>query len=128
MKKTLTAVVAAATFATAAIATPTPADARRGWWGPALGGLFAGAIIASAFARPSYGGYYGGYGSYYGGYGYPAYGGYYGYSAPAYYAPAYYAPAYYAPVYRPVVYGGFYRPRAYYGYGYRSGGYRYRGW
>lgn len=118
MRKTLTAVVAAATLATAVIAMPTPADARRGWWGPALiGGLFAGALIGSAFARP----YYGGYGGYYGGYGYPAYGGYYGY-----YRPAYYAPAYYAPVYRPVYYGGYYGPRAYYGY--RGGPYRYRRW
>ena len=63
-------------FAVGAIATPTTADARWGWWGPALlGGFAAGAIIGSAFARPYYYGY---------GYGYPAYG-YGGYYAPAYY-------------------------------------------
>ena len=81
MRKTLTAVVAAATIAVATIAAPTTADARRGWWAPAIiGGLAAGAIIGSAYARPYYGGYYGGYG-YHGGYR-PAYS-YDGY-APAY--------------------------------------------
>jgi hypothetical protein len=78
MRTTLTAVAAAATIAIAAIATPTTADARRGWWAPAIiGGLAAGAIIGSAYAQP----YYGGYGYYqpapvYGGYA-PAYSGYY---------------------------------------------------
>ena len=79
MRKTLTALAATATIAVASIATPTTADARWGWWGPALGGLAVGAIIGSALARPAYG--------YYGSYGYPAYS-YYGY-APAYYGYAY---------------------------------------
>ena len=55
MKKTLTALVAAAAITVAAVATPTSAEARRGWWGPGIvGGLFAGALIAGAFARPYY--------------------------------------------------------------------------
>jgi hypothetical protein len=86
MRTTLTAVAAAATIAVATIAAPTTADARRGWWAPAIiGGLAAGAIIGSAYARP----YYGGYGYYqpapvYNGYA-PAY---YGYSAPGPYTAA----------------------------------------
>src|SRR5262245_49913096 len=48
MRKTLTALAATATIAVASIATPTTADARWGWWGPALGGLAVGAIIGSA--------------------------------------------------------------------------------
>jgi len=75
MRTTLTAVAAAATIAVATIAAPTAADARRGWWAPAIiGGLAAGAIIGSAYARP----YYGGYGYYQPA---PVYDGY----APAYY-------------------------------------------
>ncbi len=56
MRKTLTALAAAATIAIAAVATPTSADARwRGWRGPAFfGGLAAGAFIAGALARPYY--------------------------------------------------------------------------
>ena len=58
MRTTLTAVAAAATIAVATIAAQTTADARRGWWAPAIiGGLAAGAIIGSAYARPYYGGY-----------------------------------------------------------------------
>jgi hypothetical protein len=75
MRKTLTALTAAATLAIAAVATTTTADARFGGWrGPGIiGGLAAGAIIGGALAAPYY---YGGYGpGYYGGYG-P---GYYGY-------------------------------------------------
>jgi hypothetical protein len=76
---------------------PTTADARwRGWWGPALGGLAAGALIGSAFARPYYG------------YGYPAY---YGYGYPAPYSYGY--PAYYSYSYPPY-YG--YGDRNYFGY------------
>src|SRR5262249_41751722 len=103
MRKTLTALAAAATLATATVTVPSTAEARWGWRGGAfIGGLAAGAIIASAFARPYYyGGYYGGYGGYYGGYG-----GYYG-GYPAYYG-GYYAPA---PVYYSY-YGGY---PAYYG-------------
>jgi hypothetical protein len=105
MRKTLIAVAAAATVAVATVATPSTAEARRGWWGPAIGAFAVGAIVGSAFARPYYGGYYGGY--------YPSYSSYpaYGYSYPSYgysYAPAYYGYAY--------------APRPYYScwrYGYR---------
>jgi hypothetical protein len=68
MRTTLTAVAAAATIAVAAIATPTTADARNGWWAPAIiGGLAAGAIIGSGYYQPgpayydyapAYSGYY----------------------------------------------------------------------
>ena len=101
MRKTLTALAAAGTIAIAAVATPTTADARWGWWGPALGGLAVGAIIGSALPRPAYG--------YYGYYGYPAYS-YYGY-----------APAYSGYAYSP---GYSYAPRPYYSCG--RYGYRYR--
>ena len=73
MRKSLTALAAATTLAVVAVATPTTADARCGWWGPA--------IIGSALARPYYA--------------YPfryGYGPYYGY-VPAYYG--YYGPGYY---------------------------------
>jgi len=73
MKKTLTALAAAATIGIGALATPTAANAqwRHGWhggWGApvaagVLGGLAAGAIIGSATApyyAPAYGAY--GYG------------------------------------------------------------------
>jgi len=105
MRKTVTAVAAAGTLMAAMITAPTTADARRGWWGPALGGFAVGAVVGSAYARPYYGyGYYGGY--------YP-YGAYYA-PAPVYYS--YYAPAYYG-------YYGYpgYRcwRRGYYGYRYR---------
>lgn len=113
MRKSLTALAAAATVAGAAIATPTTADARWGWWGPALGGFAIGAIIGGALARPYYG--YG-YGSYGYGYGYPAY----GYYAPTYYG---YAPAYYG--YAPA-YSGYYAPRPYYRCWRWRHGYRYR--
>jgi hypothetical protein len=96
MRKSLTALAAATTLAVAAVATPTTADARWGWWGPAFGGFAAGAIIGSALARPYYAyPYYGygyGYGPYYG-YGYPAYyyapRPYYGYYGRRYYARRY---------------------------------------
>jgi hypothetical protein len=71
MKKMLTALVAAATIAGAAVATSAPAEARwgggwhGGWrgggWGWGLGGFAAGAIVGSALAAPYY---YGGYGPY----------------------------------------------------------------
>ncbi|SRR5216684_5396031 len=116
MRKTLTALATAATFAAASIAAPTTADARWRGGGFFLGGLAAGAIIGSAFARPYYGGYYGGYGGY-GGYGYGGYGGYGGYyPAPAYYG--YYAPA--------PVYYNYYAPSPYYGCWRWRYGYRYR--
>ena len=52
MNKTLTALATAATLTVAAVATPTTAEARRGWWGPAIVGGFAAAALAGAFARP----------------------------------------------------------------------------
>ncbi len=71
MKKTLTVLVAAATIAIAAVASPPQAEARGGRIAAGvLGGLAAGAIIGSA------------------GYGYGP--GYYGYG-PAYYGPGPYA-------------------------------------
>ena len=100
MRKAVTALAVAGTIAAATVANLSTADARRGWWGPAvIGGIAAGAIIGSAFARPNYG-----YG--------------YGYHAPApvyydYYTPA---PAYY----------GYYAPGPYYGCWRWRYGYRYR--
>jgi hypothetical protein len=94
MKKTLTALVAAATLA-GAIAMPTDASAqwRRWGWGPgpALGAFAAGAIVAGALAsRPYYGGYYG------------YYDGYYAPGPTYYYAPGPVQYEYYAnPYYRP---------------------------
>ena len=97
MKKTLTAVVAAAGVAAATAVSPTPADAHCygcGVGAGLLGGFVAGAIVGSALARP-----------------YPY----------AYYAPA---PVYYD--YPAPVYYGYYGPRPYYGcWGWRHG-YRYR--
>ena len=109
MRKTLTAVAAAATISVATVAAPTTADARWGWWGPALGVFAVGAIVGGALARPYYyGGYYPAY-SYY-----PA--GYYGYYAPAY-SYSYAAPAYYGYAYAPRPYYNCLRWR--YGYRYR---------
>src|SRR5262249_56218688 len=110
MRKTLTAIAAAATIGIAAVATPTTADARWGWWGPALGGLAVGAIVGSALASPYY------YGGYYGGY-YPAYSYYpsYGYGYPAY-SYGGYAPAYYGYAYSPRPYYSCWRWRAGYLY------------
>jgi hypothetical protein len=69
MKRKLTALVAAATLAGAAVASSAPAQARWGWgWG--LGGFAAGAVIGSALASSYYSPY-----------------GYYGYYAPYPYAP-----------------------------------------
>jgi hypothetical protein len=110
MRKTLTAVAAAATIGVATVAAPTTADARWGWWGPALGAFAVGAIVGGALARPYY--YGGSYGGYYPAYSYyPA--GYYGYYAPAYSYSFYTGPAYYS-------------PRPYYGCSRWRNGYRYR--
>jgi hypothetical protein len=71
MRKTLIAVVAAATVAATAFATSNKAEAWWGWWWPGavVGGVVAGAIVGSAVApRPYYP--YGYYGPYYGPYPY----------------------------------------------------------
>jgi hypothetical protein len=60
MRKSLTAIAAAATLGLAAVAAPQPAQARHGWIaGGIIGGLAAGAIIGSAVANGPYYGYYG---------------------------------------------------------------------
>jgi hypothetical protein len=77
MRKSLTALVTAATIAVAAVAAPSAAEARWGWGGPGffLGGLAAGALVGAALAPNYYYGYpgYYGYPAYYGGYGYSPY-------------------------------------------------------
>lgn len=109
MRKAATAVALAATIAAATIANPGTADARRGWWGPAIvGGFAAGAIVGSALAAP-----------------YPYYGYDYGFRAPSpvyydYYTPG---PAYYS-YYAPRPY--YYAPRPNYGCWRGRYGYRYR--
>jgi hypothetical protein len=71
MTRTLTALAAAALVAGTAIATPTPADARGGWFpGAIIGGLAAGIVVGALAPRYYYGGgpyYYGGGPYYYGG-------------------------------------------------------------
>src|ERR1700704_2514427 len=68
MRKTITAIVATASIAAAALVTPKPAEARCiGCW---VGAGIAAAVIGGAIASQAYG------------YGYPAYG--YGYGYPAY--------------------------------------------
>lgn len=88
MRKILTALVAAATIAAAAVPMSNTAEAAWGGWhggwhgggwgpGPFFGGLAAGAIIGGALAAPNYYpypyGYYGG--GYYAPPPYPYYGG-----------------------------------------------------
>jgi hypothetical protein len=71
MRKTLIALVAAATVVATAFATSNKAEAWWGWWwfGAVVGGVVAGTIIGSAIApRPYYP--YGYYGPYYGPYPY----------------------------------------------------------
>ena len=112
MRKAATVLATAAALVLIGITSPSPADARGGFWrggfGPGLaGGLIAGAIIgglaSSAYAGPGYG-YYPGY-AYYGGYGpwhspgcpQPGYGAYYNccrYAVPGYGAPVYYGDPY----------------------------------
>ncbi len=68
MSKTITAIVATASIAAAALAIPKPAEARcLGCW---IGAGIAAGVIGGALASQAYG------------YGYPAYG--YGYGYPAY--------------------------------------------
>src|SRR5262249_46009337 len=52
MKKTLTALAAAGTLAVATVATPTTADARWGWWGPAIGAFAAGGPHRGGAGKP----------------------------------------------------------------------------
>jgi hypothetical protein len=107
MRKTITAIVATASIATAALVTPKPAEARcLGCW---AGAGIAAAIIGGAIASQSYG-----YPAYGYGYGYPAG---YGYGYPAGYGDGYptnYGYGYpgYGYAYAPVYYG--YAPRVYY--------------
>src|SRR5258706_11601234 len=104
MRKIVTAIVATASIAGAALATPRPAEARcLGCW---VGAGIAAGVIGGAIASSAYGYGYPAYGY---GYGYPTYG-YSGYASgyPAYgYSPYAYAPAYGS-------YGGHYAPRRYY--------------
>ena len=73
MRKVLTALVAAAIFAGAAVATSGTAEARwRGGWRWDVGGFAAGATVGSALAAPYYYPYAYGYYSPHG-YGYYAY-------------------------------------------------------
>src|SRR4029453_631096 len=80
MKRSLTALVLAGSLATATIAMPTDAEARRlrGW---GVGAFAIGALVGAALARPYYARSYYSYPGYYG-YAYPAYS--YGYAYPAY--------------------------------------------
>jgi hypothetical protein len=98
MRKIVTAIVATASIAGAALATPRPAEARcLGCW---VGAGIAAGVIGGAIASSAYG------------YGYPAYG--YASGYPAYgYSPYAYAPAYGS-------YGGYYAPRRYYARRYYS--------
>src|SRR5260370_14138114 len=104
MRKIVTAIVATASIAGAALATPRPAEARcLGCW---VGAGIAAGVIGGTIASSAYGYGYPAYGY---GYGYPTYG-YSGYASgyPAYgYSPYAYAPAYGS-------YGGYYAPRPYY--------------
>jgi hypothetical protein len=71
MKRTVTALAAAATLAGAAVASSSPAQAwHGGWgWGWGLGGFALGAAVGSALAAPYYNPY--GYYGYYAPYPYP---------------------------------------------------------
>jgi hypothetical protein len=128
MKKTVLALVTAATIGVSALVAPSPAQAwRGGGWGPGLAAGLIGAAVIGGIASSAYA-YGPGYG-YYGGPGYGDYGGYapayynYGY-APAYYGgyrSGYYAPVYYGHGYRRVIRPAYayYGPRYYRGYRYR---------
>ena len=70
MKRILTALVAAATLAGAALASSAPAEAYwRGGWDWGLAGFALGAAVGSALAAPYYSPY--GYYGYYAPYPYP---------------------------------------------------------
>jgi hypothetical protein len=108
MRKTITAIVATASIAAAALVTPKPAEARCiGCW---VGAGIAAAVIGGAIASQAYGYGYPAYG-----YGYPAYG--YGNGYPTNYGDGYpsnYSYGYpgYGYAYAPAYYG--YAPRGYY--------------
>jgi hypothetical protein len=113
VRKTIMAIVAAATIATGAITAPKPAEAAC--WGCWVGaglvaGLIGGALISSYRYGYGYPGYYG--------YGYPSY---YGYPARYYYGPRYYYGGRYIPRYS---YRGYYAPRPYFAPRIRYAGYR----
>ena len=56
MRRKAIAVAAAALIGFTAIAAPTKAEARNGWWipGAILGGLAVGAIVSNAYSWPGY--------------------------------------------------------------------------
>ena len=100
MRKAPLVLALAATLGLTAVAAPSPAEARHGFFPGLAGGLLAGAVIggiaSSAYAYgPGYG--YGGYPAYYGGYAPAYYGGY----GPGYYGG--YTTTYYDEPYVPVV-------------------------
>jgi hypothetical protein len=68
MRKVLTALFAATSIGTAAIATSSNAEAWGWGWGPGavVGGVIAGAVVGSAIASRPYYYPYGYYGGYYG--------------------------------------------------------------
>jgi hypothetical protein len=129
MKRTALALIAAGIVGVAALASPSPAEARwRGGWGAGIAGGLIGAAVIGGLASSAYA-----YGPGYGYGGYPYYGGY----APAYYGGDYdaypwggyrttyysgYSPAYYR-------YRRFVRPAfAYYGGAYPRGIVRHHRW
>ena len=55
MRRTMTALAAAAAIAAATVATPSAANAGRDWLGPAIiGGIAAGILVGTQIARPQY--------------------------------------------------------------------------
>jgi hypothetical protein len=113
MRRSMTAIVAAAAMTAAVIAQPKPAEARCWgcWVGPGVAaGLIGGAVIAGWSHAYTYGSIYGPY------FAYPPYSEYgYGYAPYGYFAPVYYAP----PVYAPPAYGPRVYVHHYYGHHYR---------
>jgi hypothetical protein len=99
MKRIFLSLVFAATLIVGSLATPSTADAQRGWRGRYYGGYYGGyyrPYYGGGYYRPYYGGYYSPYGSYYRGYsyGYPGYYRGYGYGYPGGYyygSPGYYS-------------------------------------
>jgi hypothetical protein len=114
MRKSITALVAAAAITVAVVAQPKPAEARCwGCWvsGSVAVGVVGGAVFPGWSHAYSYGSIYGPY------FAYPAYSEYgygfapYGYAVPVYYTPP---PAYYAaPAYQPPLYAHHYYHHTY---------------